>query len=109
MLAASPDAPAPLVDPHAVYEPKYDGIRAIVLVDPGPPPLVRLWSRNGNEKSGQFPEIVNALAAWAATLPGTSHRRAPQSGARPRAAPRDCRILRPVRAARRFGWGTRSC
>ncbi|MEZ5289930.1 MAG: DNA ligase D [Vicinamibacterales bacterium] len=70
MLATTPDAPASLVDPKAVYEPKYDGIRALVLVDPGPPPLVRLWSRNGNEKSTQFPEIVAALTAWAARCPG---------------------------------------
>ncbi len=70
MLATSPDASPSLVDPRAVYEPKYDGIRAIVLVEAGPPPLVRLWSRNGNEKSAQFPEIVQALAAWAATLDG---------------------------------------
>lgn len=68
MLATSPDVPPSLVDPRAVYEPKYDGIRAIVLVEPGPPPLVRLWSRNGNEKSAQFPEIVRALTAWAAAL-----------------------------------------
>lgn len=70
MLATSPDVPPSLVDPRAVYEPKYDGIRAIVLVEPGPVPAVRLWSRNGNEKSRQFPEIVAALAAWAATLEG---------------------------------------
>ena len=70
MLATSPDASPSLVDPRAVYEPKYDGIRAVVLVEAGPPPLVRLWSRNGNEKSAQFPEIVAALAAWSAALDG---------------------------------------
>jgi len=70
MLASSPDAPPSLVDPRAVYEPKYDGIRAIVLVEPGPSPRVRLWSRNGNEKSTQFPELVRALSTWAATLAG---------------------------------------
>lgn len=70
MLATTPDAPPSLVDPRSAYEPKYDGIRAVVLVDGGPPPLVRLWSRNGNEKSTQFPEIVEALTAWAATLDG---------------------------------------
>jgi bifunctional non-homologous end joining protein LigD len=68
MLAVAPDAPPPLADPRLVYEPKYDGIRAIVLVEPGPAPLVRLWSRNGNEKSRQFPELVSALSAWAGTL-----------------------------------------
>ncbi|MBP7778209.1 MAG: DNA ligase D [Acidobacteria bacterium] len=70
MLATSPDASPSLVDPRAVYEPKYDGIRAIVLIEPGPPPLVRLWSRNGNEKSTQFPELVAALSTWAAGLDG---------------------------------------
>ena len=70
MLATTPDAPPSLVDPRSAYEPKYDGIRALVLVDGGPPPLVRLWSRNGNEKSAQFPEIVTALSTWAATLDG---------------------------------------
>lgn len=70
MLATTPDAPPSLVDPRAVYEPKYDGIRAIVLIEPGPSPLVRIWSRNGNEKSGQFPELVAACTAWAGVLPG---------------------------------------
>jgi bifunctional non-homologous end joining protein LigD len=68
MLATSPEAPPPLVDPRSVYEPKYDGIRAIVLVEPGRSPAVRIWSRNGNEKSAQFPEIVAALTAWSSTL-----------------------------------------
>ena len=68
MLAAAPDAVPPLADPRLVYEPKYDGIRAIVLVEPGPSPHVRMWSRNGNEKSRQFPELVAALSAWAGTL-----------------------------------------
>ncbi len=68
MLATSPEAPPPLVDPRSIYEPKYDGIRAVVLVEPGPPPRIRIWSRNGNEKSAQFPELVTALAAWADTL-----------------------------------------
>ncbi len=70
MLATSPSAPPSLVDPHAVYEPKYDGIRALVLVEPGPSPTVRIWSRNGNEKSAQFPELVSAFTAWAGVLPG---------------------------------------
>jgi bifunctional non-homologous end joining protein LigD len=68
MLAVAPEAPPPLDDPRLVYEPKYDGIRAIALVEPRPTPHVRLWSRNGNEKSRQFPELVAALTAWAGTL-----------------------------------------
>src|SRR3982750_4145034 len=58
MLASLADAP--LVDPSFVYEPKYDGIRAIVEV--------RLWSRLGNEKTSQFPEIAAALRRWSKRL-----------------------------------------
>jgi bifunctional non-homologous end joining protein LigD len=61
MLASLEDAP--LEDPLLVYEPKYDGIRAIADVSPAG--SVRLWSRLGNEKTGQFPEIAAALAKWA--------------------------------------------
>src|SRR2546430_2139605 len=79
MLASLADAP--LDDPHLVYEPKYDGIRAIVEIggrdssnnkdkESRPPirptpPIARLWSRLGNEKTNQFPEITAALAKWA--------------------------------------------
>ena len=59
-------AAAPLTDPALVYEPKYDGIRAIVEVGAGGTP-VRLWSRLGNEKTAQFPEVVEALRAWGKT------------------------------------------
>jgi bifunctional non-homologous end joining protein LigD len=55
---------APLDDPQFVYEPKYDGIRVIAEVDAGGR-HVRLWSRLGNEKTAQFPEVVDALTAWA--------------------------------------------
>lgn len=65
MLATLSDN-ASLVDPHLVYEPKYDGIRAIVEIDPGR--SVRIWSRLGNEKSSQFPEIVRALLHWSKRL-----------------------------------------
>ena len=45
-----------------VYEPKVDGIRAIVEVLPATPKAaVRMWSRNGNEKTAQFPDIVDAI------------------------------------------------
>ncbi|MGH9203959.1 MAG: hypothetical protein ACRD2A_22255, partial [Vicinamibacterales bacterium] len=57
MLATLPDTPPPLTDPALVYEPKYDGIRAIVEVIPAQPRAqVRLWSRLGNEKTAQFPD-----------------------------------------------------
>src|SRR5438132_11320275 len=58
MLASLADAP--LDDPAFVYEPKYDGIRAIAEVGA----TVRLWSRLGNEKTRQFPEIASALEKW---------------------------------------------
>jgi bifunctional non-homologous end joining protein LigD len=69
MLASLPDAPPSLTNPGFVYEPKYDGIRAIVEVLPGSPKAaVRFWSRNGNEKSGQFPDIVDAVSEWGRKL-----------------------------------------
>jgi bifunctional non-homologous end joining protein LigD len=71
MLATLPDTPPPLTDPSLVYEPKYDGIRAIVEVIPAKPRAqVRLWSRLGNEKTAQFPDIIEAVAAWGRDLEG---------------------------------------
>src|ERR1700704_5869048 len=61
MLASLADAP--LADPQLVYEPKYDGIRAIVEIDAKG--RVRLWSRLGNEKKQQFPEVASAIETWA--------------------------------------------
>jgi bifunctional non-homologous end joining protein LigD len=67
-MLASLDA-APLADPRFAYEPKYDGIRALAMVRAGGGPgAVRLWSRLGNDKTGQFPEIVRALAGFARKL-----------------------------------------
>jgi bifunctional non-homologous end joining protein LigD len=67
MLATLADAP--LADPRLVYEPKYDGIRGLVEIVPSQPAAgVRLFSRLGNEKSAQFPELVKALARFGATL-----------------------------------------
>jgi bifunctional non-homologous end joining protein LigD len=71
MLATLPDTPPPLTDPALVYEPKYDGIRAIVEVIPGKPLAhVRIWSRLGNEKTAQFPDVINAVAEWGRDLEG---------------------------------------
>lgn len=74
-------AEPPLADPELVYEPKYDGIRAIIEIVP---PIgsvrpasfaegfgVRIFSRLGNDKSAQFPEIVNALSRFGRTLRST--------------------------------------
>ena len=58
-------AEAPLVDPNLVYEPKYDGIRALVSVVPrGRSVEVTIASRQGNDKTKQFPEVVAALVRW---------------------------------------------
>ncbi len=62
-------AEPPLHDPHLVYEPKYDGIRGLVEIVPrGGTAHVRLFSRLGNEKSAQFPELVDALRRFGARL-----------------------------------------
>ena len=69
-MLATLDEP-PLTGAGLVFEPKYDGIRALVHVAPRQPAAdVRLWSRLGNEKTSQFPSIVQALATWGATLRG---------------------------------------
>ena len=65
MLATLPSQTPSLTDKAYVYEPKVDGIRAIVEVLPASPrPSVRFWSRNGNEKTQQFPDIVDAIGTW---------------------------------------------
>lgn len=66
MLATLEDAP--LHDEALVYEPKYDGIRGLVELGPGGRPAVRIWSRLGNDKTGQFPDLVAALQKFAARL-----------------------------------------
>ena len=63
MLAVLGDVP--LDEAAYLYEPKYDGIRALVGIEPGRGGGVTLWSRLGNEKTSQFPEIVRALRAVA--------------------------------------------
>ena len=75
MLATLPSQMPSLTDKAYVYEPKVDGIRAIVEVLPTlredatggkreSKPSVRFWSRNGNEKTQQFPDIVEAIGTW---------------------------------------------
>jgi bifunctional non-homologous end joining protein LigD len=71
MLASLPANDPPLVDAALVYEPKYDGIRAIALVEPGRPyAKARFWSRLGNEKTAQFPELVAVFGVWGRGLSG---------------------------------------
>ena len=75
MLATT--AAAPLDSSEYVYEPKYDGIRAIAIVEPAEPASpkprrgegrVHLWSRLGNDKTGAFPDAVEAIQKWARRL-----------------------------------------
>ena len=81
MLASTGEAP--LDSAALAYEPKYDGIRAMVSVNPSgrPGPFgpgarsltsgegdVRFWSRLGNEKTTQFPEVAAALREWSRGL-----------------------------------------
>jgi bifunctional non-homologous end joining protein LigD len=66
MLATLADPP--LTGKNLVYEPKYDGIRAIAELTPSRGGTsVHLWSRLGNEKTSQFPAIVAALAEFGST------------------------------------------
>ncbi|HEX4913413.1 MAG TPA: non-homologous end-joining DNA ligase, partial [Vicinamibacterales bacterium] len=65
MLATLPSQEPGLKLKDYVYEPKVDGIRAIVEVLPASPRAsVRLWSRNGNEKTAQFPDVVEGVGSW---------------------------------------------
>ena len=67
MLATLGDVP--LVAEHLAYEPKYDGIRALVAIAPGRPAgTIRIWSRLGNDKTAQFPDVVEALGPFARRL-----------------------------------------
>lgn len=63
-MLASLDHP-PITGAGLVYEPKYDGVRALAIVEPGPKTSVSasLHSRNGLDKSAQFPEVTAALVA----------------------------------------------
>jgi bifunctional non-homologous end joining protein LigD len=66
-------AEAPLKQKGLVYEPKYDGIRALIEIVPAAGrqgATARIWSRNGNEKTSQFPAIVKALEAAGGKLKG---------------------------------------
>jgi len=64
-------AEPPLEGAGLVFEPKYDGIRALVHVAPRRGGAeVRMWSRLGNDKTSQFPSLVRALERLGARLKG---------------------------------------
>lgn len=64
------DAPdAVLGSSRHVFERKYDGMRVLALVEPRQPlARVTLWSRNGRDKTAQFPEVTRELQRFAASL-----------------------------------------
>lgn len=71
-MLASLDPP-PVVRQGMVYEPKYDGIRALVDLRPATkdePVVIEMYSRNGHTKAHQFPAIVSALKKIAAKIEG---------------------------------------
>lgn len=51
-----------LTDSTLWYEPKYDGVRVKVAVEPkGTDPLVSVWSREGNALTASFPDLATGL------------------------------------------------
>ena len=61
---------APLEDESLVYEPKYDGIRAIVELDPAARRPFASGRGSANEKTAQFPDLVAALTRYGKKLKG---------------------------------------
>ena len=56
-----------LASPSKIFERKHDGIRALVLVEPGHPHArIGIWSRNGHDKTAQFPDVVRTLQQFGA-------------------------------------------
>lgn len=67
MIAVPGDAP--IADEQWVYEPKYQGRRALVAVEPGVGRHgVRIWSVRGRDEAARYPDIVRALATLALRL-----------------------------------------
>jgi bifunctional non-homologous end joining protein LigD len=61
-MLAAPAAKLPEQLDGWTIEPKWDGVRVVADVTAR---SARLWTRNGNDKAAQFPEIVDALIALA--------------------------------------------
>lgn len=71
-MLASLDPP-PVAQAGMVYEPKYDGIRALIDLRPataGEPAHIAMYSRNGHAKTHQFPAIVAVLKKLAGKIDG---------------------------------------
>ena len=66
-LTAGPDAV--LGSSRHVFERKLDGMRVLAHAEPGHPlATVRLFSRNGHDKTRQFPEVVRELQRFVQDL-----------------------------------------
>jgi len=63
MLATLGTTPSISSDEDWAYEMKWDGIRALVEIDPSADPTVRLTSRNGNDLTAAYPELAAAAQA----------------------------------------------
>src|SRR6476660_1317225 len=61
-MLAAPAASLPEQLDEWTIEPKWDGVRVVAEVSAR---SARLWTRNGNDKAPQFPEIVRALTSLA--------------------------------------------
>ena len=60
---------APLDAAELAYEPKYDGIRLLASIVPTRKGVeVTFRSRQGNDKTAQFPDIADALTRWGRML-----------------------------------------
>jgi bifunctional non-homologous end joining protein LigD len=66
-LSGSPEAI--VASERHVFERKLDGMRVLAHAEPGhPAATVRLWSRNGHDKTRQFPEVVRELQRFVQAL-----------------------------------------
>lgn len=75
VLAEEPTHARLLGRDDLVFEPKYDGIRALIEVHPAATAdtpdetsLIRIWSRLGNDKTAQFQDVVEGLTPLAEAL-----------------------------------------
>ena len=82
-------AEPPLTGKGLIFEPKYDGIRALVHVAPGKPrPGVRIWSRLGNEKTRSSPPSFARSSRWRSRSRRRCYRRRDRRARRRRPAGR---------------------
>ena len=88
MLASLPPSEPPLTDPSLVYEPKYDGIRAIALVEPARRARACGSGRgSATRRRRSFPSWSRRSASGADRWPGRSCSTARSSRSMPRADP----------------------